>query len=186
MNLLTSGQQFSRRKKDALFVSREMYVYSELFWSMPKTAIRVYTIFRNKCVVEKIKARPGVSEAWIIKNNGEIQFTYREAKDKFGIHHSAFTRAIDSLVETGFIDLDHQGQGTRGDNSRYAISNRWMDFGTNEFKVRTRTKRQHGYGRAQRFTPGTVEDYIRYPTKQVKTIAVFSQNSRVRSGMIPP
>ena len=73
---------------------------------------------------------------------------YKTAKEKYGIHHSTFTKAIDSLVEKGFLDLSHQGQGVKGDWNRYAISKRWEEYGTGEFKAAKRPRRKTGFGKS--------------------------------------
>jgi len=87
-----------------------------------------------------------------IANNGEIQFTYREAKDKWGFQTKVFRNAIDQLVEYGFIDITHTGSGLHRDVTRYAVSDRWQQWGTDEFKSARRPKRKVGYGFAKKNT----------------------------------
>jgi len=70
------------------------------------------------------------TEKWFIENNGEIVFFYTEALNKYGITKPRFQRAVDELVEKGFIDITHHGGGVKGDSSTYAISERWQDYGT--------------------------------------------------------
>ncbi len=63
----------------------------------------------------------------MVTNNGKIVFTYDEAIEKCGINsNDTFTKAIDKLVEVGFIDISHQGGSN--DESLYAISDRWMKY----------------------------------------------------------
>ena len=101
--------------------------------------------------MEKVKARPMRSEKeWRITNNGEIQFTYTEALEKWGIKDGKFTRAIDELIRVGLIDIAKAGFGLHKDVSLYAISNRWEKFGTDEFVVKKRQKRKQQLG----FTKG--------------------------------
>jgi hypothetical protein len=82
-----------------------------------------------------------------IINNGEIIFTYDEAINKFGIPRSIFSRTIDQLVNLGFIDISHHGGGLLKDCSKYAISERWRDYGKEEFinKPRKKDTRKLGF-----------------------------------------
>ena len=83
---------------------------------------------------------------WCIANNGEIQFTYKEAKLKWGISYSKFTRAIDEVIRVGLIDITKTGNGLQKDVTLYAISDRWEKYGTDEFVVKKRPKRKQQYG----------------------------------------
>lgn len=65
--------------------------------------------------------RAGRKGKWYTTNNGEIVFPYKEAKDRFKIPKSSFARAIDSLIEYGFIDIAHLGGGLIGDCTKYSI-----------------------------------------------------------------
>ena len=77
---------------------------------------------------------------WVCTNATEIEFTYLEAKKRFGITHSRFTRGIDDLIEKGFIDIAHQGGAYRHDKTIYALSDRWKKYGTLDFEKSTRPK----------------------------------------------
>lgn len=96
--------------------------------------------FLMKRVVAKGKAKPGAARRWHITNNGQIEYTYSEAEKK-GIPRASFMRSIDKLVEHGFIDIAHSGSGgVKGDKSLYAISERWIDWGTVNFVQKHRKK----------------------------------------------
>lgn len=69
-----------------------------------------------------------------ILNNGEIVFTYEEAKRLYGIKPSRFRRAIDELVEKGFLDIAETGMGLYRMATHYAISDRWRWWGTDRFE----------------------------------------------------
>jgi hypothetical protein len=88
----------------------------------------------------------GKAKKPVIKNNGEIVFTYAEAEDKFGIPRSTFKRAIDQLVDLGFIDIAHHGGGMLKDCSKYGISERWKEYGKEQFKKKSRQKDTRGLG----------------------------------------
>ena len=96
------------------------------------TAIKVLMLFLIRRQCEKI--RPGKRGEWIIANNGEIEFTYAEALNKWRISNSTFRRAIHDLLEKGFIDIAAGGQGVHKVKNLYAISNRWKDYGKPEYR----------------------------------------------------
>ena len=98
-------------------------------------------LYRRQVVMLGRKKKP------VIKNNGEIVFTYAEAQSKFGIARSTFRNSIDLLVNFGFIDITHHGGGMLKDWSRYGISERWREYGKEDFikKFRQKDTRKLGY-----------------------------------------
>ncbi len=107
-------------------------VQSKAFQSLTATAIKVLMIFLTKRQCERIGRKS--KGFWAIINNGEIVFTYEEAKRKYGISYSAFRNAIDELTSKGFIDIAASGQGTYKAANFYAISDRWRLYGTPEYQ----------------------------------------------------
>jgi len=71
--------------------------------------------------------------------NTNLAFTYEEAEE-LGIKRSRFCDIIKELVEFGFIDIEHQGNGLSKDYSIYAVSDRWKYYGTPNFKHVTKQK----------------------------------------------
>jgi len=65
-------------------------------------------------------------------DNSGLSFTYTEA-EALGISTSAFYRTLTKLIKVGFIDIEHQGGPYGRDYSRYKISERWQDYGTDKF-----------------------------------------------------
>jgi len=115
-------------------------VRSKAFEELHGTAIRVYLVFLGKRKMQKLKGTRGRAPQWIITNDGNISFTYDEAK-RFNINPQSFAGALDKLVETGFIDISHLGSGgVKGDKSTYTISERWRKYGTAEFVQKKRPK----------------------------------------------
>lgn len=145
--LKTREQRFRDKKWGRMFVSRNV-ITSQAFLSLrTATACQVFLIFLNKCRWEKAQTRPMRREKeWIMTNNGEIQFTYTEAEEKWGIKAGRFTRAIDDLLRVGLIDITKSGFGLHKDVTLYAISDRWEKFGTDEFMVMKRPKRNQHLG----------------------------------------
>lgn len=121
---------------DAMYISKRL-VKSKAFLSLKTpAACQVYLIFLIKCVVKE--EFPG---HWVIKNNGKIQFSYDEALEKWNISDGRFKRAIEQLVENGFIDITRVSSGTRKQTALYAISDRWKKFGEPDFEEAHRIKR---------------------------------------------
>ena len=115
-------------------------------------APQVLLMFLARRQIGKI-GRKG-KEKWVISNNGKIIFTYSEAVSKFKLTRPRFARAISQLVKFGFIDINHVGGGMVKDISTYYISDRWENYGTQEFEEKKRPKDTRGLG----FTPKNWEE----------------------------
>ena len=127
----------------SIFIDSDL-VSSKVFHCLTGAATHVYLLFLKRRQMKK-SGRKG-KERWVISNNGEIVFPYAEAKEKFGITPPRFQRALDQLVEHGFIDIVHSGGGMLRDISKYSISSRWMDYGTSKFIEKQRPKDTRGLG----------------------------------------
>ncbi len=119
--------------KGSVIVLEQSLVKSEAWLSLSGAATIVYLIFRTKCRIDKPPGKPGKRRR-VILNNGEIVFTYIEAKSRYGISKSRFRRALKELVAKGFIDIADTGMGVHKVTTYYAISERWRDYGTPKFK----------------------------------------------------
>ncbi|MEZ4600579.1 MAG: hypothetical protein R2940_12395 [Syntrophotaleaceae bacterium] len=111
---------------------------SAAYRQLTATARDVFHRFLKK---RQLKKRKGSKKnEWIVANNGEIIFPYSEA-EKMEISRATFARCLDSLIECGFIDIEHSGGGGPGkDVSLYGLSERWRKHGTPEFEKRVRPK----------------------------------------------
>jgi hypothetical protein len=96
------------------------------------TAYFVLGIFMTKR--QPVKVGRAGKRQWDIVNNGEITFTYKEAKEKYGISYGAFRDAIDELRDKGFVDIAESGAGLYKSANLYAISDRWRLYGTQEYE----------------------------------------------------
>ncbi|MBW8042318.1 MAG: hypothetical protein FVQ85_20290 [Planctomycetes bacterium] len=144
--LKTREQKFKDVKWGRMFVSRKQ-ITSEAFLDLKTAAAcQVFMIFLNKCQWKPIEHAPRRKKEYYLANQGEIQFTYDEALEKWGISNNKFTKAIDELVRVGLIDIAKSGFGLHKDKSLYAISDRWETFGTDEFVVKKRQKRTQHLG----------------------------------------
>ena len=118
-----------------MFIPRRMH-RSPAFRELTKTAVTVYLEFKFRCQYQKA----GASNKWHHVNNGELIFTYDDAVKRFAMARSTFRNCIDQLVKVGFIDIAHAGGGMMKDCSKYSISDRWKDYGKEEFKKKSRQK----------------------------------------------
>ncbi len=123
----------------SVIVLDQYLVKSEAWFSLSGTAMKVFLIFRTKCQFAKRQGKPG-KRGPVIINNGEIVFTYDEAEEDYGITRPRFSRALTQLITKGFIDITATGMGVHKVETHYAISERWRDFGTPDFKEVRRPK----------------------------------------------
>lgn len=109
-------------------------IISPAFEQLTKTQIRVLLMFLSK---RQMKARSKrkrykTADDYDIVNNGDITFPYSEAA-QLGINSMGFTRALDKLIEVGFIDIHVQTRGYNKEPTRYAICDRWKKYGQSDF-----------------------------------------------------
>tara|TARA_Y100001934_G_C11995439_1_gene605139 strand:+ start:26 stop:649 length:624 start_codon:yes stop_codon:yes gene_type:complete len=131
---------------DGMFIPKRMH-RSPAFRRLTATAIVILFEFyfrRKFCNINN--PRTGNKE-YVMTNNGEIVLTYAETTKRFGIARSTIRNSIDQLVKLGFIDIAHPGGGMMKDCSLYGISERWREYGKEEFikKSRKKDKRKLGY-----------------------------------------
>jgi hypothetical protein len=120
---------------DGMFIPKRMH-RSPAFQKLTANSMLVFFEFLYRRQLVKVKRR----DRWLIKNNGEIIFTYTDALKKLKMCRSTFCRSISQLVELGFIDIAHHGGGMMKDCSKYGISERWRDYGKEEFIEKSRKK----------------------------------------------
>lgn len=124
-------------------LSKGTYLPNELLLSKAYQSLkypasyRVYAIFRLKLVFprrdKKRRLRTGREDIGPL-NGKELQFTYREAKNYYGLTAGVFLRALRDLHRVGLIDVIHTGMGLKNLCNVYGMSNRWRFFGLNAFE----------------------------------------------------
>lgn len=118
---------------DIIVVERTL-LKSKAFRSISGTAKTVLFNFLMKRKVKGKRTGGGRKKTPVILNNGELQYSYAEAKRK-GVPATSFMRALDQVIGHGFLDVAWSGSGgKKGDVSLYAISERWRAFGTDSFQ----------------------------------------------------
>jgi len=126
------------------YLEKEL-VKSPAWLSLSGISPQVYTIFLLKRTVITHKRKKG-HERKECTNSQELIFTYSEAKENYGILQSRFRRAIDSLIENGFIDVVKSAGGLFKEVTLYGLSERWRKYGTPQFEEAPRPKRDHTVG----------------------------------------
>lgn len=122
-----------------LFIDKRIPTSKAFLALTSPAAIRVLFVFFTKRQVAKLDMKRG-RQQYAVTNNGEIVFTYEEAKAKLGITGSTFNRALDQLVAVGFVDIARTGMGVHKVTTLYSLPDRWVKYGTPEFKPKKRAK----------------------------------------------
>jgi hypothetical protein len=123
-------------------------IHSYAFRDLSQTALFIYIHFVSRLIKES-KGK-GHNKKWSYPNSKELVFSYKEAKERFGLTQPRFTRGIDDLIEHGFVDIIKNGNGTvQGDVTIYGISDRWRKYGTPEFQAKPRLKVKKGFCRTK-------------------------------------
>ena len=94
-------------------------------------ALKVLNWFHEKRTIDVNKKKRGAKRYKVLVQ--DVSFTYTEAALR-GLDHKKFARALRELHAHGFIDVIHLGSGKQRDFSRYALSDRWRTFETDDFK----------------------------------------------------
>ena len=127
------------KKKCPIIVIEKEILNHPAWFSLGGRAPHVYLIFLQRRRMEKIGKRG--HQRMTCTNSQEIIFTYAEAKKKFGLTKRQFTRAIDTLVEVGFIDIVKQGGSLFKEETIYGLSDRWRKWGQPDFEKKSRSVR---------------------------------------------
>ena len=78
-----------------------------------------------------------IKKKYNFTNENDLSFTYKEGLEL--MNKRTFTRAMDNLIENGFIYIVRQGLLKQC--SIYGLSKEWQYYGTNAFAIKPRVKR---------------------------------------------
>ena len=118
-------------------------IISKAWISLRTAAPQIYCLFLSR--LRKQPTGKGKNKKWTPTNKRELIFPYREAEDRFGISQPRFTRAIDELIENGFLDIVKAGIGVAREATVYGLSERWRKYGTPEFEQKSRVITKRGF-----------------------------------------
>ena len=118
--------------------------------------------FHQKAYRKKTGRRGG-SKEYVITNNGEIIFTYAEAKE-LGIKSTqTFFRVLRELiVDKGFIDVAEHGNWYSKEPTKFAISARWKKYGTPDYngvEIKRFLPKGKGFQKKNRFDTSKPSDF---------------------------
>ena len=100
-----------------------------------KAALVCLIRFHQKAYKKRQSRKKRGMKDLVITNNGEIVFTYAEARE-LGIKSTdTFHRVIRELVEgKGFIDIAEFGNWYEKKPTKFSISERWKKYGTIDYE----------------------------------------------------
>jgi len=132
-------------------------IESEAFLNLSGKAALICLIrFHQKAYKKRVSKKTKGVKDLVITNNGEIVFTYAEARE-LGLKSSrTFNKALHELVEEkGFVDVAIPGNWYLKESTKYSISGRWKRYGTTDFeqaKMLRGLPEGLGFGNKTRFT----------------------------------
>jgi hypothetical protein len=137
------------QQKDRYIWIPKSLLLSPAYLSLSATAMKVFAILCTKRQVANMnEGKKGKRKRWVCTNNGQLIFTYKEAREVYGFHYSVFSRAIDELIAKGFLRITRLGGKTWEGNTPedlptlYELDDRWQEYGTAQFRVEERIKRR--------------------------------------------
>jgi hypothetical protein len=126
-------EQYKKRSKNWAIRKGFDLLHSEAYRSLDYApALKVLDYFLERRKVRALKGK-GSKKRYETINNGEISFTYEEARCR-GLSDQQFSWALKRLHAVGLIDVEEHGTGMMGSYTKYALSERWRDYGTRNFK----------------------------------------------------
>lgn len=115
-------------------------------------ALKVLNWFYEKIRIEVNKTKRGKDRYRII-NNGEFEFTYREAGFR-GLTAQQYRKALKELYELGFIEIKKPGSALKGDFTVFTLSDHWKAYKTPDDRrsdfPRSNLWRNFGFGSNER------------------------------------
>lgn len=100
-------------------IERQLLI-SKAYRELTGTAAKCFMWFSLKCDPHKIDEK--------------MKFSYGEARAQYGLREKRFSRAIDELVDKGFLDVVRVGKmGGPKAFTLYKWSDRWRFYGTMDF-----------------------------------------------------
>jgi len=111
-------------KSTTVVVEREM-IDSPAFQSLSGMAVKILLIFLAKRQIKKV-AHPS-RDRWDIQNNGNITFSYLEARDR-GINSKVFRSRLLELEAHGFLKKHQRSGGYSREMATYFLTSDWRKW----------------------------------------------------------
>lgn len=112
-------------------------IESEAFLNLSgKAAMLTVIRFHQKAYRKNTSKKKKGFKDLVITNQGQIIFTYGEARELGMKSSETFYRVLKELIEDkGFIDIESRGDYIDNEPTRYRISDRWREYGTKSYKA---------------------------------------------------
>lgn len=143
-NVIDLKKDDKKKKSSPIIVVEKEILKSKAWLGLGGVAPQVYLLFLTKRKIEPTGKKG--HQRKVCTNGRELAFTYREAKENYGITQPRFRRAIDDLIDKGLIDVVRSAGGLFKEVTLYGISERWRKYGTPQFEETPRPKRSHTVG----------------------------------------
>lgn len=105
------------------WIERDLF-NSKAFINLTGFAPQLLILFYAKRQFENTGGKSGKKKR-ICLNHDNLTFTQIEAKKTYGVNSPRFLRAIDQLLEKGFIKIIHYGGAYQKDKTIYGLSENW-------------------------------------------------------------
>lgn len=124
------------QKNDCLVLSKKM-IRSKAFIKLTGAAKQIYLELRMRLKLDcyKPNRRNRRNEKFYAGNNGKLVLRYSDIHKMFGYSTATISKAIDRLVENGFIEIAELGIGAKRISHKIALIKNWEKYGTDEFKT---------------------------------------------------
>ena len=122
-------------KNDRLVLSKKM-IHSKAFSKLTGSAKQILLELCMRMKLENYNlTKHRAAERFYVSNNGKLVLTYKGFHNQFGYSTATISKAIDQLVNHGFIEIAELGSGVKRISHKIALTNNWEKFGTPEFKA---------------------------------------------------
>ena len=139
------------RNKSSCWLTPDL-IESEAFLGLCKSSMLCLIRFHQKAFKRPIKHKK--RGGYEITNNGEIIFTYSEARELGLKSNRTIARAFNQLIEKGFVDTAEPGNWYLKQPTKYSISDRWKKYNTPPLCESKKTKPQFTRVNPIEFTRG--------------------------------
>ena len=130
------------KQKPGTWIERELFE-SKAYLSLTGFAPQLLTLVFGKRQFQTIKLPKGKKKRICI-NKDKLNISYVEYKKTYSITQPRLTRALDQLLEKGFIYIINPGGGYKQDKAIYGLSDQWCLW-REGVVFEKRTKKDRGF-----------------------------------------
>ncbi len=143
-----SGGEMGKIKKGGFYWERELY-QSDAFLSLTKNAMKIIIAFLDNRKAIKNNSRKGKRKKYEFSNLDNLKLPYALFEKTYKISRSNIPKALDDLLEKGFLKIIYRGGCCQHDGSRYALSDNYLLWrpGVKPFETRPKRVRKGYQGR---------------------------------------